>query len=190
MSKQLINPVALLLLAYPLGLLLSSGSGFESPWRGAGLGVLLLSTIAALMVPRVWPTGPRPILWLAMGLITWGALAAMPLRLPQPGPQDVSLLLAGPEAPPRMALEVRGTIVDSPRMTRNQRVRFLLRCSQARSRAAAAQPDTGQAETAQAKTAQAKTAQAKTAAADTAIDRPVTGSLYVTVPLLQGTGLQ
>ena len=185
MSKQLINPVALLLLAYPLGLLLSSGAGFESPWGGASLGVLLLSTIAALLGPRVWPTGPRPILWLAMGVITWGALASMAFRLPQPGPQDVSLLLAGPDAPPRLALEVRGTIVDSPRITRNQRVRFLLRCSQARSRAAAARSDTSQAATAQAATAQPDTAQA-----DTAIDRPVTGSLYVTVPLLQGTGLQ
>ncbi|MGA1600653.1 MAG: ComEC/Rec2 family competence protein [Prochlorothrix sp.] len=121
--------MALLLLAYPVGLILAGRPGFESWGAGGSLGLVLGSAIGAGVLPRLWPTGPRPPLWILMGLVAWLAVGMFQVRLPQPGPQDISQML-GPSPGGSLGVEVTGTVIDSPRLTRSQRVRFLLRCQQ------------------------------------------------------------
>ncbi|HEY9647842.1 MAG TPA: ComEC/Rec2 family competence protein [Chroococcidiopsis sp.] len=149
--------------AYIVGLLCTAIPGSV---RGMPMGAIVLvgvGAIASLIAPRLWRTGPRSRLWLVAGLI--GGLAALTfqMRLPQPDDNDIShwLTASGSTQVP-VPVQVRGWIDSSPRLTRSQRIQFQLRVQGAGS-ASPAQPSSSL--------------------------EPATGNLYVTVPLLQGTGL-
>ncbi|WP_161607226.1 ComEC/Rec2 family competence protein [Prochlorothrix hollandica] len=163
-NQHPVNVVALLLLAYGLGLLLLGLSEVAQAWVLSAGVALVVATIAALILPRLWVTGPRSWGWILMGVMLALALVYGHLRLPQVGPQDISRLLGVESGDrPSLPITVTGTILDSPSLTRSQRVRFLLRPQSAQALVAQGAPPG---------------------------DRlTVSGSLYVTVPLLKGTGL-
>ena len=148
------RPVLILCSAYVIGLL---STAFDSPisrqgWLILALGWALLGTALGLAVPRFWRTGPKLRLWLVAALIAVLAVVYIEVRTPQPGTNDISQI-AG--ATNRQVVTVRGTVLDTPQLTRTGRVRFFFKATQVKS-------DHQQA---------------------------VTGKLYVTVPLLQGTGI-
>lgn len=153
----------LLLGAYIVGLLATGLS-----WLGGGplLGLALLGAmaIAGGILPRLWPGGPAPRLWIMMGVIALFATVYYGLRLPQPSANDVSRLIPpegiGTSLP---VVTVRGSIDSRPRLTRGDRIQFWLR------------------------TQRILEVTGKTKAEQTT--DATSGRLYVTVPLLQGTGL-
>ena len=149
------RPVLILCSAYVIGLL---STAFGSPISGQGwlvlaLGWALLGTALGLAVPRFWRTGPKLRLWLLAALVAVLAVVYVKVRTPQPGTNDISQIAREPTNQP--VVTVRGTVLDTPQLTRTGRVRFFFRATQIKS-------DRLQA---------------------------VTGKLYVTVPLLQGTGI-
>ncbi|NJN29865.1 MAG: DUF4131 domain-containing protein [Synechococcales cyanobacterium RM1_1_8] len=174
----------LLLLAYVAGLL---ATALPWTWNGvplAGGAFFGLSLLASVAMPRLWRRGPGARAWALMGAIALFATFYYGLRLPTPGPADVSRLIPGegpelsqaisePIAQPtsqpisqptsQPVVTVRGEIDSSPRLTRSDRVQFWLKCDRVLKLS-------GQTEMEQ-------------------TNEKVSGRLYVTVPLLQGSGL-
>jgi competence protein ComEC len=160
-------------LGYIFGLLLTA-----VPWGGLwilawGLGGAVISRKRYMMkrdkslTPKVvGNTGqslPHPRVWLAAGLVGLLAILYLQLRVPQPDAKDVSrFVLAGSNNQEQLVI-VRGEVASSPRLTRSQRGQFWLRVSQLD----AVNNEPGSIGAA----------------------RGVTGKLYVTVPILQATGL-
>jgi competence protein ComEC len=104
-------------------------------WPGvilAGLVCLLAGVIAALVGPRLWPTGPWARLWLLAGLIAMIATLNYGWRYPMPGPLDVSHILDRGEAA-GMQQEVWGQVQEVPRLTRSGKGQFWLKVDQIRS---------------------------------------------------------
>ncbi len=139
--------------AYVLGLLLTAWSG---ALLGIPIGILILAGLTVLIavaLPRWWIMGSRT--WAIAGLVALMAFGYLHWRSPMPGDQDISLW-----ANRDNAVEVRGEIINEPRLTRNQAVRFWLAVEDCRINEPGEPP------------------------------RVATGKLYVTIPLLQGTGLE
>jgi len=104
-------------------------------WPGvilAGLACLLTAAIAALVVPRRWPTGPWPRLWLLAGFAAVIATLNYGWRYPMPTPLDVSHILDRGEAA-GMQQEVWGQVQAMPRLTRSGKGQFWLQVNQVRS---------------------------------------------------------
>jgi competence protein ComEC len=164
--------IAVFCLAYLLGLLLSAIPGQWGLISGGAIALCLSSCVLAFIVPRWWRGGPRPKIWLLAGIVGVAATLYFDLRIPHPAATDISTQVeeiqpsvsGSPKAMSAKSLpvEVGGQIVTSPRLTRSQRIQFEL---------AATHITRIHAET-------------HKVSADS-----VTGKLYVTVPLLQGTGL-
>ncbi len=158
----------LLSLAYILGLLSAALPGRVFGVPLGGLGMLALGIAAAIALPSLWRTGPKRILWLSAGIA--GLLAAIYLqsRVPQPAATDVSRFVLPPESGAKeQEVIVWGNLDSTPRLTRSQKAQFWLQATSLNEivsgEAATAVPTTG--------------------------SQSVTGKLYVTVPLLQATGL-
>ncbi len=155
--------------AYIVGLLCTAIPGSV---RGMPVGAIALvgvGAIASVIAPRLWRTGPRSRLWLVAGLIGGLATLWFQVRLPQPGPSDISRwLTTSATAEP---MQVQGWIDSSPRLTRSQRIQFQLHVQAAGSAPSSEQP-----------------AHSPQNSSPIPLE-PATGNLYVTVPLLQGTGL-
>jgi competence protein ComEC len=114
-------------------------------------------------VPNTWQT-PHPRVWLVAGLVGLLATLYFQWRVPQPGEKDISALLAsGNNSNQQQLVIVRGEVVSNPRLTRSQRGQFWL---------AATQLD-----------------EVKNEKGPADVPKGVTGKLYVTVPMLQATGL-
>lgn len=152
-----------LCLAYISGLLLTA-----LPWQVGGIPVgaiaLLIAGVGtAMTLPRKWRVKTGRIVWLVAGVI--GCIAALyfQARLPQPGDQDISQLLRASNPDVEHLFIVQGKVSSQPRLTQSQRIQFWLEANQAT-------PIFGTAQTA-------------------VENRLVDGKVYVTVPLLQGTGL-
>lgn len=144
--------------AYLLGLLLTAIPG---TWQGLPLGGIIAlgaGVVAAGVLPRCWRTGVKARIWLLAGLVGGLATLYFQWRVPQPTVTDISHLVTALQPRPSVALV--GTIDSSPRLTQSQRLQFELEIT----------PDAGQ-----------NSSLPNTAA-------PATGRVYVTVPLLQGTG--
>jgi competence protein ComEC len=154
-----LNPT-ILCLAYVLGLLFTALPG---ALRGIPLGVIAccgLGLVAALVLPRTW-RGQRSRVWLVAGGVGVLAVVYFNLRLPQPDDRDISHLIDRDSTTPAV-VEVTGQIISTPRLTRSQNIQFWLRAHQAQQ--IVERQATGDSQT-------------------------VTGKVYATVPLLQGTGL-
>lgn len=164
---------AVLCLAYILGLLLTA-----LPWQVRGLPVgaialLLLGVGAAFLAPRFWKTGPKSRTWLIAGVVGLLAVLHFQIRLPEPRENDISQFVSqfvsnSSISTSSQMIEVRGHILSSPRLTQRQRLQFWLEATQV---------SWGE---------DAATSQTES---DGIASQAVTGKLYVTVPLLQGTGL-
>jgi competence protein ComEC len=108
---------------------------------------------------------PDSKIWLVAGLLGLLASIYFQWRVPQPEPQDISTLVASENNinNQQQLVIVRGEVVSSPRLTRNQRGQFVL---------AATQVD-----------------EVKNETVPVDLTKGVRGKLYVTVPILQATGL-
>jgi competence protein ComEC len=163
---------AVFCLVYLLGLLLTA-----LPWQinGISVGAIalpVLGLLAAILLPRWWRRGCKSWVWLTAGLIGGLAILYFQIRLPQPETQDISRILSSTNTAPAQ-FEVQGQIASSPRLTRSQRIQFWLN------------PTYAQATT---DPAPSSPIASSPKGSPTAL-QAVTGKLYVTVPLLQGTGL-
>jgi len=148
-----------LCLAYIVGLLVT---GIDATIYGIPAGAIALiicSIISALLLPRLWHTAPKTGYWLLAGTIALVGCGHLYLRTPTPSLNDLSRWQQ--RIHPDAVVTVYGQIVDEPQLNRNQKVRFLLKVSQLKVQAGTN---------------------------TFAVDEPVTGSVYTTVGILQGTG--
>lgn len=162
-----ISGAALLCLAYIAGLFSTRIIALDGTTHWLKIIVLSLALVtigifAALLVPRFWRTAPQPKLWILAGVIAAIAVIHLQLRLPQPSTLDISHKLSqGNES--EQIVTVRGTIKSLPNLTSSQKLRFWLEASQFN--------------------------ELKSPASTNYSFVPVEGKIYVTIPLLQGTGL-
>lgn len=166
------NPAggALLSLAYILGLLVAASLGLPTnavSWQESGAaiaGFCVLGIVAAIALPRLWRTGPRWGLWVAVGIVAALAIAYFQFKVPQPTSNDISQFVATKSSRVQgQVVTVQGKVESLPRLTRNQHMAFWLQATQLNE--VESSNNTG------------------------ARSEGVTGKLYVTVPLLQATGL-
>ncbi|MFQ4142536.1 ComEC/Rec2 family competence protein [Chlorogloeopsis sp. ULAP02] len=166
-------------LGYILGLLFTA-----VPWGGAW--VMLLGIVGAIIFRkrRLNPSkarqktpntqlkantppfvlfSPHARVWLIAGALGLLATFYFQLRIPQPGTNDISKLVPAENNNQEQLFIVRGEIISTPRLTRSQRGQFWLEATQLD---------------------EVKNDQGAAAAS-----KGVTGKLYVTVPILQATGL-
>ncbi|MEO3704214.1 ComEC/Rec2 family competence protein [Trichormus azollae] len=168
-------------LAYILGLLFTA-----VPW--GGIWVLMLGILAAVLFRAIYIglrkfaqkreksinkgkaganvplTTPHPRVWLIAGLVGLLATLYFQLRVPEPGEKDISHFVSGEDNSNQEQLViVRGEVVSTPRLTRSQRGQFWLEATQLD--------------------------EVKNDKGPVSLPKGVTGKLYVTVPILQATGL-
>jgi competence protein ComEC len=168
-------------LAYILGLLFTA-----VPW--GGIWVLVLGILAAVLFRAIYIglrkfaqkgeksitkgkaganvplTTPDPRVWLIAGLVGLLATLYFQLRVPQPGEKDISQFISSEDNSNQEQLViVRGQVASTPRLTRSQRGQFWLEATQLD--------------------------EVKNDKGPASLPKGVTGKLYVTVPILQATGL-
>ncbi len=151
----------ILCLAYILGLLSTAFS-----W--GGYGVLALGIGAAIALPR-FLVRPKSGIWLVAGVVGLLASFYFQVRTSQPAANDVSRFISSTNSQEQI-VTIQGQITSTPRLTRSQRGQFWLEVTQLD---------------------QNKKEIVGDSTRDTpfSASRRVTGKLYVTVPLLQATGL-
>ncbi|MGB3404581.1 MAG: ComEC/Rec2 family competence protein [Microcoleaceae cyanobacterium] len=115
-----------------------------------------------LRLSQVIPRVPETV-WLMAGLVAVCASLYLDLRTPQPAVNDISQLISQSGNTTDLLMTVRGKVASSPRVTRSGRGQFWLKPYQVSEIAGNNEP--------------------------VAVSQDVTGKLYVTVPLLQATGL-
>ncbi|XHX78955.1 MAG: ComEC/Rec2 family competence protein [Stenomitos frigidus ULC029] len=129
------------------------------PW--GGYGVLVLGVGLSFGIKRVWRSAPKSWVWLLAGLLGLFASLYCQFRTPQPAQTDISRLIP-PANAPKQEWVVIGDLDSIPRLTRSQKAQFWLEVRQVNSVSGEVQY----------------------------VDEKMpTGKLYVTVPLLQATGL-
>ncbi|MEH2006999.1 ComEC/Rec2 family competence protein [Nostoc sp.] len=115
-------------------------------------------------VPNIWQTTLHPRIWLAAGLVGLLATLYFQWRVPQPGAKDISQFVPpGNSTNQEQLVIVRGEVASNPRLTRSQRGQFWLEATQLD--------------------------EVKNEKGSAGLPKGVTGKLYVTVPILQATGL-
>lgn len=166
------NPAggALLSLAYIVGLLSTAILGLPTQtisWQEYGLlavGICLLGIVSAIALPKFWRTGPQSRLWLIAAMITVLAPIYFQARIPQPASNDISQFVrSNSPSVSEQVVTVQGKVDSVPRLTRSSKGQFWLETTQLNE--VESSENTG------------------------AVSKSVTGKLYVTVPLLQATGL-
>ncbi|MGB3535818.1 MAG: ComEC/Rec2 family competence protein [Microcoleaceae cyanobacterium] len=115
-----------------------------------------------LQLSRSIPKVPETV-WLMAGLIAVLASLYLDLRTPTPAVNDVSRLIPQSGSTQNLLMTVRGKVANSPRVTRSGRGQFWFNPYQVSEIAGNDKP--------------------------VAVSQDVIGKLYVTVPLLQATGL-
>ncbi|MEG4966539.1 ComEC/Rec2 family competence protein [Microcoleus sp. B6-A1] len=101
--------------------------------------------------------------WAVAGLVAFLASVYFAVRSPQPAIDDISKLIPAVGNTQEVAVTVRGRVVSTPRLTRSGRSQFWLETD--------------------------LVSEINGGEGGAVVNRPVSGKLYVTVPLLQTTGL-
>ncbi|MEG4939890.1 ComEC/Rec2 family competence protein [Microcoleus sp. F4-D5] len=101
--------------------------------------------------------------WAVAGLLAFLASVYFAVRSPQPAIDDISKLIPAGGNTQEVAVTVRGRVVGTPRLTRSGRSQFWLETD--------------------------LVSEINGSEGGAVVNRPVSGKLYVTVPLLQATGL-
>jgi competence protein ComEC len=115
-------------------------------------------------VSNTWQTNSHPRIWLAAGLVGLLATLYFQWRVPQPSAKDISQFVPpGNSNNQEQLVIVRGEVASNPRLTRSQRGQFWLEATQID--------------------------EVKNEKGSAGVPKGVTGKLYVTVPILQATGL-
>ena len=157
-----------------------NGLGFSTIDFTVGMGMLMgAGAIASLLCPRFWRTGPRPTIWVMAGLV--GGMAGMYMQVRSPSYDRLLQFTPQSERPTfPMEVGVQGDILDAPQLTRSGSVRFPLHVTAIQSWEETLQS------TETSDRPDHETVHSVTSAE--AIAR-VAHKVYVTVPLLKGTGL-
>ncbi|HIK12494.1 MAG TPA: ComEC/Rec2 family competence protein [Oscillatoriaceae cyanobacterium M33_DOE_052] len=151
--------------AYILGLLFTA-------LPGGGYGVLGLGIVAALVVllplpggSRGWKSPSKALVWLLAGFIGLAASFYLQWYTPKPAANDISRFVGSSDTTNMQQLvKVWGTVKSVPRVTRSEKGQFWLEATKLE-----ILPD-------------------PKAGSESQGNQPVSGNLYVTVPLLQATG--
>ncbi|MBW4642587.1 MAG: ComEC/Rec2 family competence protein [Goleter apudmare HA4340-LM2] len=168
-------------LGYILGLLLTA-----VPW--GGVWILVVGILAAIALRRgdskaqklaqktdkagtktntlqnTWQNLPHPRIFLVAGLVGLLASLYFQVRVPEPGAKDISKFVPpGNSSNQEHLVIVRGEVASLPRLTRSQRGQFWLEATQLD--------------------------EVNNNKGPAGVSKGVTGKLYVTVPILQATGL-
>ncbi len=160
----------LLSLAYIIGLLSTASLSLSTHsvawkdygWLSIGLGVV--GVVTAIALPRLWRTGPKLRVWLAAGIIAALAPIYFQARTPQPASNDISQFVRLANARVQeQVVTVQGKVKSMPRLTRSSKSQFWLEARQLNE--VESSENTG------------------------SVSKTVAGKLYVTVPLLQASGL-
>ncbi|MEW6497138.1 MAG: ComEC/Rec2 family competence protein [Cyanobacteriota bacterium] len=161
---------ALISLAYIFGLLATAVLGSSTrtvPWTESALlslGIIVLGIVTAITIPRFWRTGPKSRLWLVAGLVGALALLYFQARVPKPASNDISQFVRSANGSVQeQVVTIQGKVKSIPRLTRSSKGQFWLEATQLSEIESRDQVG--------------------------AATREVTGKLYVTVPMLQATGL-
>ncbi|MCP2730162.1 ComEC/Rec2 family competence protein [Symplocastrum sp. BBK-W-15] len=156
--------------AYILGLLSTAILGLPTSnvlWKDYSLlivGAIVLGIVAAIAIPRFWRSGPKSGIWLTAGIVAALAIFYFHTRIPQPGASDISqFVTSGKESVQGQVVTVQGKVETMPRLTRSSKGQFWLAVTQLN--------------------------EVESNGNKGATSRGVTGRLYVTVPLLQATGI-
>ncbi|MEA5582661.1 ComEC/Rec2 family competence protein [Nodularia harveyana UHCC-0300] len=113
---------------------------------------------------NIWENTPDSRIWLVAGLVGLLATGYFQWRSPLPDEQDISNFIASENNGNQQQLViVRGEVASNPRLTRSQRGQFVLAATQLN--------------------------EVKNETGPIDVPKGVTGKLYVTVPMLQATGL-
>ncbi len=130
-------------------------------WWGGGI-VFAIGVGAALTVRRFWRTAPHSSIWLTAGVVGLVASLYFQWRVPHPQQNDISRLIPPGDTRGELLVQLQGQVDSLPHITRSQKAQFWLDVQNG-------EPLGGPSMIADSK--------------------PKTGKLYVTVPILQATGL-
>ncbi len=121
------NGLLLLCLTYILGALLT---GLPQTVLGLPVSILIMLVLAgatAAIAPRYWRVGSKVRLWLLAGLFGCCAILYCEMRVPYPLDSDISRFQAKYAD---TEIEVWGKLLNEPRLTRNQKLKFDLQVEQ------------------------------------------------------------
>ncbi|PZO43746.1 MAG: competence protein ComEC [Pseudanabaena frigida] len=152
-------------------------ASFLPDWTGI-YAVLGIGFGLSLIFPVVWRLGPKRWVYLLAILIAVFACCYVKMRTPQPQAEDISKY-----APLSNAI-VRGQVIEAPSVTRSERAKFLLEVKELNPSGKLNINDLNQTPNAATTTDIASTNEADKKF------RAVSGKLYVTVPLIEVTGLR
>jgi competence protein ComEC len=124
-----------------------------------GIVVLIVGCGASIALPKLWKGKFSSRIWIAAGVVGLVASLYFQMRVPQPGTHDISRLLE--DATPKQEVTVSGQVTETPRLNRSGKAQIWLEVSRVD-----------------------RATQSETISPD-----QVRGKLYVTVPLLQATGV-
>lgn len=162
-------------LVYILGIAVTALPGQLLGIPIGNLALTILGVGAMWIAPRVWRTGPKAPVWLVVAIVGLVAGLYTLFRVPQPADNDISRFVPSPNPDGNTpAVQVVGQIESTPRLTRSERVQFWLRPTTLTELA----PKFEDSESQESESAEPPT------------DKEVSGRLYVTVPVLWGTGLK
>ncbi|MBD2186995.1 ComEC/Rec2 family competence protein [Pseudanabaena mucicola] len=188
MKSQVALVLALSFVAGAYASFLSDWTGFYAVF-GIGFGI-------SLLVPAMWRLGPKRWVYLAATLIAIFACFYVKVRTPQPQAEDVS------KYAPLSNVIVRGKVIETPSLTRSDRAKFLLEVQEINPSGKAndeppkpvtpePEDEKDDAEVRQKKAEMLRQMQEerlKTLNEQKFI--ATSGKLYVTVPLIESTGLK
>ncbi|MDB9312499.1 ComEC/Rec2 family competence protein [Spirulina sp. CS-785/01] len=123
---------AVVFTAYIIGLLSTGILRFELKtlsfplWLSLALGWMVLGMILGFIIPKFWGKSPPWRVWMVAGLTAAVGVFYLYVRIPQPTTQDISQFV--PQLPEEVI--VTGTILNSPSLNRQQRIRFILQVQQ------------------------------------------------------------
>jgi competence protein ComEC len=170
-------------IAYLLGLL-STGMAW-------GIWIMAAAAIGlAIALPRLYRKSPKRWVCLVAGAIAIAASFYLQIRTPQPTAQDISRWI--PAESRFTPITVQGVVETVPRQTRSGKAQVWLTVQQvdANAQPNSAQPNSAQPNSAQPAQAKQDGKASQRAEGKLAVGKLAVGKLYVTLPLLQATGLQ
>jgi competence protein ComEC len=167
--SQVVLVLALFFVAGAYASFLPDWTGFYTVF-GIGFGL-------SLVVPAVWRLGPKRWVYLLATLIAVFACFYVKLRTPQPQANDIS------KYAPLSNVIVRGNVVEAPSLTRSERAKFLLEVKEINTSGKLNVKDSRQNTENQPSAANVKPDEANKFVA-------ASGKLYITVPLIEVTGLR
>lgn len=151
-------------------------ASFLPDWTGF-FTVFAIGFALSLVVPTIWRLGPKRWVYLLATLIAVFACFYVRLRTPQPQVNDIS------KYAPLSNVIVRGTVVESPSLTRSERAKFLLEVKEINPSGKLSVKDSRQNAENQPSNANVESDEANKFVA-------ASGKLYITVPLIEVTGLR